>query len=185
MFFRRIALMFLSFIMMLTPGCREYHYYRYKAVVVEMLGGELTINLEGTYSENYKKDGKKFADWGFPYNLQFMLSLPFEHNFLKLAVKDIALIGKKSSRHFSFSDIESYKVKDPRLRSNPNARGKTVMTSVRVTHDTFEYETYILKATVVVYENSETFKEKMISVLIETDFKKESRSDWFDKKMSQ
>ncbi|TQV78901.1 hypothetical protein FKG94_12860 [Exilibacterium tricleocarpae] len=179
---------FFIILLVVTPfmtACRVYNLYQYKPLALDVLGGELIVSLEGTYGENYEKDGKRFADFGAPYNLKFMLSMPYEYDLVEIQIRDIEIVGEKSKRKFFLPDTGSKKIKNPRNRSNPDATARTVIASVgNLSSEDFEYEPYSLTATVVVYASETSFREEEISLRLETDYKRERRSDWFDKNMS-
>lgn len=180
-----VKILFISFTVLLMFGCREYNLYQYKPVTLSVLGGELVVALEGTYGQNYEKDGKKLADFGAPYSLRFMLSMPYEFGLSELVVKDVEVVGEESRKRVVLLDTNSRKVKDPRKRSNPDAEFRTVIASISdLSSGKFLYETYHLTATVVVHEDNKSFREESISIRLETDYKTEQRSDWFDKNMS-
>lgn len=166
-------------------GCREYNLYRYEPVTLEVLGGSLVVAAEGTYSQNYSDDGKKSANFSYPYTLQFMLAMPYEHDITGLRITSIELTGDESGKTILLPDIQSDKVNDPRKRTDPNAEARTVIASVGgLTSEKFSYESYVLKATVVVLGEDGVEKKEEISVFLKTSFTKEKRSDWFDKNMS-
>ena len=162
-------------------GCREYHLYKYDPVSLKLLDGELTVNLEGTYGENYTNNVVKLADFGAPYTLQFMLSMPYEHELYKLMITNVVLTGEESGRVSSLENTESVRVKDPRIR-NPDAQARTIIASIgNLGPERFKYENYVLSANVAVYSNSSSFKEKTITAFLKKNYQKDNRSDWLDK----
>jgi hypothetical protein len=159
--------------------------YEYKYTTVSILGGKLGIELSGTYSKSYRKDGRRYADFGFPYSLLFTLTMPYEKSLYKLAIKDAELVGQLSSKSYRLPDTESDDVMDPRIQTYfSEMDGRFLVASLgAITSDKYEYENFILRATVQVYEDKDNFDEKKIEVMLETDFGKEYRSDTFDKMM--
>ncbi|MBV1878000.1 MAG: hypothetical protein KUG79_10205 [Pseudomonadales bacterium] len=175
----------LGAVMTLLSACREYSLYQYHAATLEVLGGDLVVALEGTYGKNLTLDGQDRATYGFPYSLKFMLSMPYERELKGLTVKDLVTIGEKSNRRIELPDIESFKVKDPRKRSDPSALAKTVIASLgNLTSKDLDYENYTVKATIIVHGNNNNQREEKIKLKLNTNFKKEKRSDWLDGKLS-
>lgn len=185
MILKRAKVFLIAFSVMFMFGCREYHLYKYDPVTLDVLGGELVIALEGTYGQNYTEEGKRLADYGAPYSLQFMLAMPYEFDLSGIEIKNIQAVGERSKTRISLPEVSSSKVKDPRKRTDPNAKARTVIASIGgLTTEKLSYETYLLTAIVVVYEDKGKTREESISVRLETSYKKDRRSDWFDKNMS-
>ena len=144
--------------------------------------GEFTVNLEGSYSENYEKDGKKLADWGFPYSLQFIYSVPKEQRLHKIIVKDIQFTGEETGRQYKLPDIENSRVRVPEDYGLSGDEKIIRASAGLLAADNYKYEAYTLEATVVIYEDADSFKEESVTLKIETNYRKEKRSDWFDEK---
>lgn len=180
---KKSVFLFLGTSLML--GCREYNLYQYHTVTQAMLGGELVLAVEGTYGKNYSEGTHRRAELSYPYTLQFMFAMPYERDFTGFKVTHIELVGDESQEVLKLPDVQSDNVKDPRQRTDPDAEARTVIATIGgLTADTFRYENYTLKATVIVLGKQGKPKQEVISIRIETDFKQEQRSDWFDNNMS-
>lgn len=159
-------------------GCRQINHYGYAIVEIDLFGGNFGIDVVGRYGKEYKKEGKDSLDWGSPYDVIFDYVITPGGDLVKLSVKDIRLIGEKTGTYHTLKDIQGDKVrvygerKFIRISAGP------------LTADEYEYQNYILKAKVVIYRTETDFEEQDIEVLLETEYRKERRSDWFDEKMS-
>lgn len=181
---RKIRLSMILSSVLLLFGCREYSMYTYKPVVVPLLGGELSIVVQGSYGENYSEDGKEKADYSYPYALIFGVNMPLEFELSKLAVTNIELLGESSQRLTSLPDLESHRVYEP-SEIGPNSTFRSARALISsLDSETLEYENYLLTATIVVFEDDEIFREESISIRLLTNFHTERRSDWFDEEMS-
>ena len=171
-------LLVLGAVMLALIGCREEHRYEYRYIELGLSNGKLSINAEGRYGKNYEKDGKRQLDYSYPYHVRFTYVVTPKDALMKLSVNDIQLIGEKTGTHHTLKDIQGDKVrvygerKFIRISAGP------------LTADEYEYQNYILKAKVVIYRTETDFEEQDIEVLLETEYRKERRSDWFDEKMS-
>lgn len=169
---------------LLMIGCREYHLYQYEPATTDILNGRLTISVIGMYGQNQTNDGKKHAEYGYPYSLQFILEMPYEYDIEGLRIANIELAGLDSGNIFTLPNVQSNKVNDPRATIDPDADARTVIVSIGgLTADRFKYEDYSLQATVAILGSGE-LRYEVISVSLLTNFKKQKRSDWFDKLMS-
>lgn len=161
-------------------GCREYHYYRYKNAHDEAFGGRVTVSIEGTYGENYEKDGKKMADWSFPYRLQFYLVAPAGLGIQRMEVVDVSIKGQDSGNAHQLSGASTVKVKTDANSGETNA----FVSIGGIAKDDYEYEDYIVDARVRIFLGETKCEEKEVRVLLEADYRKGSGSDWLDEKMS-
>lgn len=172
------ALLILFFFIMGLFGCREVHLYKYKYLELELFDGMLIINPIGFYGRNYEKDGKKLADYSFPYSIQFTYVVTVYDDLSKIAIKDVELFGKKTKTRHTLEGVQSEEVSD-------YGEKRQIRVSLGpLTKDEYEYQNYQIKATFVIYKTATEFEEKTIEVLLETDYGKERRSDWFDEKTS-
>jgi len=159
-------------------GCREVHIYEYKYVELDLFDGALAINTEGEYGHNYEKDGKKLANYSFPYYIQFTYVVTVSDDLSKIIIKDAELFGEKTKTRHMLEGIESEKVKD-------YGEKRQIRISLGpLTAEEYKYQNYRGKATIIIYKTATEFEEKTIEVLLETDYKKERRSDKFDEIMS-
>ena len=141
---------------------------------IKVLQGELIITLAGTYDE------EKLI-WGAPYGVQFWFDVPVEFGLTKMTVKNISLVGEESSRRINLPDTENRKI---RIRDSTPGYLSTVA-SVELDSEAFEYESFRLYATVVIYYKSlESFREEKIKIQLKMNSSKERRWDWFDRIMS-
>ena len=165
------------FIMALS-GCRQVNHYGFKIVEQSLLDGNLSILVNGRYGEEYKKDNEDYLDWASPYYIQFTYSVAPERVLNKIVIKNITLEGSEAGKSHVLADIDTddFRVYEDRALFRKSAGPLTV--------DEYEYQDYVLKATVVVYRTETDFEEKEIEVLLKTEYRKERRSDWFDEKMS-
>lgn len=185
MYKNRLKLIVLSAILIFLGGCRQYNLHEYKPVQVDILSGTLFVHLEGMYGKNYNKEGKRQADFGFPYSLMFTFSMPYTHEFSRFAVQKITLTGEESKVELIFPDVNNAKIKDPRSRDNSNADARRSIVSFRaLLEDVHDYEDYRVRANIVVCYEKDRCNEQEIDVGLKTDFKIERRSDWLDRIMS-
>ena len=175
--YKPILLVLGTFIVVLL-GCRQVHHYGYAIVEMDLFGGNFGIDVVGQYGKESKKEGKDLLDWGAPYSIIFDYVISPNDTLVRIAIKDIQLTGKKTGFQHTLADIEGDKVriygerKLIRISAGP------------LTADEYEYQDYILKATIVIYRTETDFEEQEIEVLLKTEYRKERRSDWFDKLMS-
>ena len=180
-----IAMILAGGVLFFMFSCREYRMYKYNPVELSLNGGDLVVVLEGTYGKNREVEGKKIAEFTYPYHLQFFVSVPYEKSFNGLLVKDVELVGLNSSRHYQLGEKKASKVNDPRARSNPRAKARTAIVIFGpMLADDYEYENFSLRAKIVIYGERGRVLEESISILIDTNFEKKKRSDWFDGIMS-
>ena len=171
-------LLVLGAVMLTLIGCREEHRYEYRPVELSLFGGKLEIIADGQYGANYEQDGKKKLDYGYPYHIRFAYVVSSEQNLKFFSIKNLQLIGQRSNSEHSLGNKE-----DGRVR-NINDEKFIMFSAGPLTADEYEYQNYILKAKVVIYRTETDFEEQDIEVLLETEYRKERRSDWFDEKMS-
>jgi len=177
-----INILRLTLLLLVLFGCREVNIYQYKSVTLNVLGGELLIQVTGTYGEDYTKDGKRFLDYGFPYYLNISFETPIVNKLSVLQIKNIEILGEESGNKFTLPNTECKKVKGP-TKSNPDTTWCIAIVS-GITSDEHVYENYQLTAKIIVIDKHDNAKEKLISILLETDFSKGRRSDKFDESMS-
>lgn len=173
----RLVVIIGVFIMALS-GCRQVNHYGFEFLEQSLLGGSLSILVNGRYGEEYKKDNKNYLDWASPYYIQFTYSVSPNGVLNKMVIKDITLAGKETGITHVLADIEAddFRVYEKRAFFRKSAGPLTA--------DKYEYQDYILKATVVIYRTDTDLEEQEIEVLLKTEYRKERRSDWFDEKMS-
>lgn len=166
---------------MFTFGCREYHIYEYKPVITKILDGKLVVQIVGSHGKGYEKDGKKYADYSFPYHLVFHFALPSENKLHKMVVKNLKITGIKSGRKYILPEKASTKIHGP-IPEDKTYSTKVIVTGINSLD--YEYEPFNLQATIEIYQNGTDFSEENIAIELETDFKKEKHSDWLDRLMS-
>ena len=171
-------LLVLGVFIMALSGCRQVNHYGFEFVEQSLLEGSLSILVNGRYGEEYKKDNKNYLDWTSPYYIQFTYSVYPDSVLNKMVIKDITLAGKETGITHVLDDIKAddFRVYEKRAFFRKSAGPLTA--------DKYEYQDYILKATVVIYRTDTDFEEQEIEVLLKTEYRKERRSDWFDEKMS-
>lgn len=178
MYWRKQALLMIGILAVGLFGCREVYRYDYKLIEFDLLDGQFIINVVGRYGENYKEKGKKKLDFGAPYSIAFEYLVTPNDAVTKLEVKDIQLVGEKNGSQHSLDDIHSDKVRVYDER-------KFIRISAGIlTAEEYDYQNYKLKATIIIYKTATEIEKKDIEILLETDYGKERRSDWFDEKMS-
>ncbi len=178
MYLSKRALLMVSVLTMALFGCRQVHHYGYEIIEMDLIGGDFGIDVVGRYGKEYKEKGKDFLDWGAPYSITFDYVVTPSDDLAKLVVKDIQLVGEKTSSRHKLADIQGDKVR---------VYGKRKLIRISagpLTAEEYEYQNYTLKATVIIYKTTMKFEEKKIEVLLKTEYRKERRSDWFDEKMS-
>lgn len=165
---------------------RVYNFYSYDTVSKDIIGGaELVVILEGTYSENYEKDGRKMADWSFPYYLEIYVHVPDNKKFCKLVIENIKLIGQKTGKQHVFSNVETDEIRDLSEFPGTDEEGRNAIIIIGpIDKDNYAYEDYLLTAKIKIYLTSEIFEEENVQILLKTDYYKRWRSDWFDEFMS-
>ena len=175
---RRNILLFLSIFSLTLLSCREEHRYDFKAIERNLLGGKFITIIGGGYGKNYEDKWKKKIDFGGPYYIAFDFAVKPNDSLRKLTIKDIQLVGQNTGTKYSLADIHGDKVrvyeeeKFIRISAGPlGLKGS-------------EYQNYSLTATVVIHKNDTDWEEQTISILLETKYSLEWRSDWFDKLMS-
>lgn len=165
-------------------GCREYQLYQYKPVTVDVAGGEVFVELVGMYGENYEKDGKRKADFTYPYTLRFVFEAPLDYEFTRFTVTDVKVVGGKSGKEAFLPDLKSGKLHGPD-KYYPDLKSRIAKASLGgLGSDRFEYEDLSLRATVIIYNGDTKVSEEAVSILLKTNFKKSNRSDKFDEYMS-
>ena len=165
-------------------GCREYQLYQYKPVTFDFAGGEVFVELIGIYGENYELDGKRKADWTYPYTLRFVFEAPLDYEFTRFTVTNLKVVGKKSGREVLLPDLKSGRVHEPD-KYYPDLTSRIAKASLGgLGSDRFEYEDLSLRATVIIYDGDTKISEEAVSILLKTNFKKSNRSDKFDEYMS-
>lgn len=178
MCWRKRMLLMVGFFTMALLGCREVHRYDYKLVDIGVLDGQFIINVIGHYGKNYEEKGNKKLDFGAPYNIAFDYVVKPNDALTRLLVKDIQLVGRKTGSKHILAEVQDDNVR-------VYVERKLIRVAVGpLTSEEYEYQNYTLKATVIVYRTETEFEEKRISVLLETDYSRERRSDWFDEKTS-
>lgn len=178
MYWRKQALLMVGILAMGLFGCREVYRYDYKPVEFDLLDGRFIIYVIGQYGKNYEEKRKKKLDFGAPYTLAFEYLITPNDALTKLEVKGIRLVGEKNGSQHTLDNIQSGKVRVYGER-------KFIRISAGLlTAEEYEYQNYKLKATIIIYKTATEFEEKEIEVLLETDYGKERRSDWFDEMMS-
>lgn len=175
--FNRLLVIMGVFVMVLS-GCRQVNHYGFEFVKHSLLGGSLSILVNGRYGGEYEKDNKDHLDWAFPYYIQFTYSVAPDSVLNKMVIKDITLLGRETGKAHMLEDIgtEDFRIFEERALFRKSAGPLTA--------DKYEYQDYILKATVVIYRTETDFEKQEIEVLLKTEYRKERRSDWFDEKMS-
>ncbi len=180
MYLGKWAILMVGAFSMVLLGCsREVHRYDYKWVELNLLDGHFIINVIGHYGKNYEEKGKKKLDFGEPYNIIFDYVVKPNDALTKLVVKDIQLTGEKTGSKHMLTDIQG----DGKVRVY-GERKLIRISAGPLMAEGYEYQNYTLKATVIVYKTEADFEEQDISVLLETNYSKEWRSDWFDEIMS-
>jgi len=178
MHLRKRTLLIIGVLAMALFGCREIHHYGYKYVELDLFGGKLAVNTVGDFGKNYEKNGKKLADYKFPYHIQFTYILTSSDDLSKIIIQNAELIGEKTNTRHTLEAVQSEK-------SKVYGEKKQIRVSVGpLTADKYEYQNYTLKATVIIYKTATEFEEKELEVLLKTEYRKERRSDSFDKIMS-
>ena len=181
MFSRMVMSLFFVLALTVMLGCRECNLYKYKPVEFDIFGGNMVVAVEGAYGQNYSDGGKKYVDFGHPYTLQFMLSIPYEKEVSGLKIVNIEIIGDKSKKITKLPELQSNKVNDPRARTDPNAEARTIIASLGgLTANNFSYETYHLSADVILTKKDDSDSKEAISITLEAIKSKERRSDWLD-----
>ena len=182
---RNISIFLIGGILMFMFGCREYRMYEHKTVKYDLSGGRVYVSLEGMFGENREVRGKKITDFTFPYWLNFFVSIPYGKPFEGLLVKDVELVGEKTLRRYRLGEKKAARINDPRAGIFPNAKARTAIVSFGpLLADEYEYENFILNATILTTgENGEVIEDS-ISILLRTSFRKEYRNDWLDEQLS-
>ena len=177
MSYRSLSLFFvIGIFFMSLLGCREEHRYEYKSSEIDIFDGRLTVVAIGSYGENYEKDGKAMLDWGFPYSLQFTYVVPLDEPIIGLEIDDIRLIGGETGDEHVLPSLTNNDVR------NYSQERLVRVSAGPLTSDEYKYQNYTLEASVIVEMVDGEFKRSEISILLETDYKKGKRSDWFDEK---
>ncbi len=178
MYWYRRVLMIVGAVTVTLFGCREIHYHGYEFLELDLYNGVLAINTIGFHGQGYEVEGKKMADYGFPYHIQFTYISTSSDELSKMVIKDIKLFGENTSTLHTLKSIQSETVK-------VFGEKKQIRVSLGpLTKKEYEYQNYTMKATVVIYKTETEFYKEKIEVLLKTEYRKERRSDWFDKKMS-
>lgn len=157
-------------------GCREEHRYDYKLVYLSLMKGGFVVNVIGHYGKNYSEKGKDKIDFGSPYNISFEYSVDLSEEIFSLGVKDIEIVGERTGTVITLAEVKGDKVRVYGDKKSIRIAAGPLMVKRE------DYQNYSLKMTVVVFRNSEEYEEKIVSVILETDYRKERRSDWFDEK---
>ncbi|NHN38975.1 hypothetical protein G8764_16825 [Pseudomaricurvus alcaniphilus] len=157
-------------------GCREVHHYGYKYYEQQMLGGVFSIDVVGRYGENYEEGERKFLDWGFPYNIHFGFRFA-DGEISRLEIINIQLIGVDDNKKYTLGDVGTNRVRD--------YSGKKLLRVAvgPLIKENYQYQDYLLKAT-IVFHGSSGIEKLDLSVVLEKEFRTESRSDWFDESTS-
>lgn len=165
-------------------GCREYQLYQYKPVNFDMKPGKVFVKLVGMYGTNYDLGGKRKADQTYPYTLTFALQVPLDYEFTSFVVTDLEIKGKKSGKLFNLPDLKSGRIHGPD-EYFPDLEIQIAKASIgNLNSEHFEYEDLSLQATVTIYDRDNMVNEKVIYLLLKTDFNTSSHSDSFDRLMS-
>ena len=184
---RNISIFLIGGILMFMFGCREYRMYEYKGLTYDLSDGSVYVNLVGRFGENREVRGKKIADYTFPYRLRFIVSIPYGKPFEGLLVKDVELVGEKTLRRYRLGEKKAARINDPRagIYPKPKAKARTAIVLFGpLLADEYEYENFILNATILTTgENGEVIEDS-ISMLLRTNFRKEYRNDWLDEQLS-
>lgn len=158
-------------------GCRTLQHYGYEHVSIDLFEGELSIDAVGFLGDSYEKDGKKLIDYSFPYHILFSYVESRNSDLAKIILRDIELVGESSNEIYYLGDIESDDVRTYE-ETTQISFGVGPLSSAE-----YEYESYTLNATVIIYRSGEVYKEEGFSVVLKTEYRNERRSDWFDRVM--
>jgi hypothetical protein len=169
----------MAFVLSFIFGCREYRYYQYSSVSENLFDGRITVKVMGTYGENYEIDGKKMAEWSFPYRLHFDIEVPLDYQVEKVAITEIKLRGLESGLVSLLKNSSTDKIR----LDKDSGMNHAFIAIGDVDRNSLCYEDFVLRFKVELLSGEKSV-EKEVDVVIRTDFKKGARSDWFDEKMS-
>lgn len=175
----KTILMSLVFLSSLT-ACREYQHFKYTPVVTDILNGRLVVSLEGSPSGD---DNQEITRYAYPYTLRFRLTMPYEVMEISgIEVENIVLTSVNANRAVTLPNTRSTSIRDPR-KHDPTAASKSALATIRNLQKTdLPYDAYRLTATInVLAERPPKKTPHNITILLETDYEGEYRSDWLDK----
>lgn len=174
----------LLLILPLLSACREYSYYRFKPVSLDVWRGELRIGVEGSYRD-FTEKGKRYQEWADPYALVFHYYFPNTEKIDRIEVTSLLLIGNSSGTRLELAARESTQQTDIAKWFDKNDQRIRMGLSVRASEKKkLIYEPYTLRCTFRLYSEGRLIEERQVDVILDTDFKKGRRSDTFDALMS-
>lgn len=167
-------------ILTMLTGCREYRYYAFKRVDLDLWHGQLQIEVVGSYKD-YSENDKKYQDWTNPYALAFRYFHPNSERVDKIEVSDVVLIGSTSGTKLILGGAESsHKLDLAKWIDKKDQRIEMGTTISTLKNMNLPYEPYQLGCVVRLYADGRLLVEKRIDVKLETDFKRGKRSDTYD-----
>lgn len=174
----------LLLVLPLLGACREYSYYRFKPVSLDIWRGELRIGVEGSYRD-FTENGKRYQEWADPYALVFRYYFPNTEKIDRIEVTSLLLIGNNSGTRLELAGRDSTQRTDIAKWFDKNDQRISMGLSVRAPEEkNLIYEPYTLRCTFRLYSEGSLIEEKQVDVILDTDFKKGKRSDTFDALMS-
>ncbi|MBX3750666.1 MAG: hypothetical protein KF897_11315 [Opitutaceae bacterium] len=174
-----LLIMTIGILTMLT-GCREYRYYAFKRVDLNVWRGQLQIEVVGSYKD-YSENNKKYQDWANPYALAFRYFHSNSERVDKIEVSDVVLTGLASGSKLTLGGAESsHKLDLAKWIDKKDQRIEMGTTISALKNMDLSYESYQLSCVVRLYADGKVLEEKKIEVKLETDFKKGKRSDAYD-----
>jgi len=169
-------------VLTLSGGCVEHEYYDYAPVQTNLLNGILVISVQSTAS-NMEKEGKKVKR-GAPYYLGFTFRRDVSNKFVKMEVLDLVIVGEKTNKQAELGDLEATRIVDlSKVDANERRLETNIATEIPANAGVV-YEAIRVRARIRVYDEENQYTEKEIDVLLDTKYRKEKRSGFFDKWLS-
>lgn len=140
------------------------------------------ISVQGT-ALNMEKEGKKVKR-GAPYYLGFTFRRDVSNKFVKMEVLDLTIIGDKTKKEAGLGDLEATRIVDlSKVDANERRLETNIATEIPVDAEMI-YEAIRVRARIRIYDEENRHNEKDIDVRLDTKYRKEKRSGFFDKWMS-
>ena len=121
---------------------------------------------------------KSLRSGGGPYRIQFILEAPYSRSPARMEIKDITVTGMETGKIWRLGDVFTEKVNDPRSVGVSDGGYTMIASSENLVGEI--YESYKLTAYIII-NIDDAVMEKRISIVLETDYKVERRSDSFDR----
>ena len=168
--------------LILTGGCVEHEYRDYKSIGMDLLDGVLLISIQSRVIPMDEVNRK--VEKGAPYSLAFTFHRDISRKFVKMEVVDLIISGVETKNTIRFDKLETTRIIDFSKINIRDQRLEAITGTGIPVESGIIYEPLHIRAKIRIFDSEYNYTEEPLEIHLDTEYRREIRSELFDKWMS-